>query len=40
MVGDLRVLHYQEVIAKDEDAERDRDIAVVRMVACNGSGGF
>ena len=40
MLGGLRVLHYQEGIARDEDAGRDRDIAVVRMVACNGSGGF
>ena len=38
--GGLRIVRYQEAIARDEESDRDRDIAVVRLVACKGSGGF
>jgi SAM-dependent methyltransferase len=34
----LRILHYEELLMKDGD--RDRDVAVVRLVACKGTGGF
>lgn len=36
----LRIVHYQEGVGRDEDPDRHRDIATVRMVACKGSGGF
>ncbi len=36
----LRIVRYEEVVGKDEDPERDRDIATVRAAACKGSGGF
>ena len=38
--SDFRIVHYEELVTRDEDVERDRNIAVVRMVACKGSGGF
>ena len=38
--GGLRIVDYTERVGADEDSARPGEYATVRMLACNGAGGF